>query len=89
MAKINKVLYIQHEGSSNTEKVRATTTGDRFKEIQRINDLLYCKYDEAIHNRIIELGYSDPIWDDDGKCSNLNLEIPIGELPIMDVLILE
>ena len=91
MAKVNRVLYIQHEGERNTENNQgyATTTGHRFKEIQRINQLLQRKYDTDIHNRIIELGFDDPIWDEKNGCSDLHKEIDINSLPIMDVLIME
>lgn len=91
MAKVNKVLYIQHEGNSgeNTNRRGNTATGHRFKEIQRVNDLMYRKYDEAVHERILELGFEDPIWDEEWGCSFLNKEIDINDLPIMDLLIIE
>lgn len=96
MAKVDKVLYIQHENSddhnkNDENKYRKcnTTTSKRFKEIQRINFFLYRKYDKDIHNRILELGFEDPIWDDENGCSNLYKKINLTELPIMDVLILK
>ena len=87
MAKVDKVLYIQHEGVSETKEDRGnTTTNKRFKEIQRINYLLYNKYDKQIHERILELGFEDPVWDDNKQHSDLNKKIDIKDLPIMDVL---
>lgn len=89
MAKVNKVLYIQHEGNSNGRGRGDTTTLRRIKEIQRINEFLYHKYDKQIHDRIKELGYEDLIWDEEARRSNLHKEIPIEDLPSMDVLMIE
>ena len=91
MAKVNKVLYIQHEGNSgeDTNNRGNTATGHRFKEIQRVNELMYRKYDEAVHERILELGFEDPIWDEERGNSFLNKEMDINDLPIMDLLIIE
>lgn len=90
MAKVDKVLYIQHEGDCVDEgKRRNTTTESRFKEIQRINYFLYHKYDKQIHNRILELGFEDPIWDEEKQCSILDKKIELQDLPIMDVLIMK
>ena len=56
---INKVLYIQHEedGRSNNN-----TQGKRFAVIQSLNNILSQKYDSKIHDRILQLGFNDPIW---------------------------
>ena len=89
MAKVNKVLYIQHEGNSNGRGRGDTTTLRRIKEIQRINEFLYHKYDKQIHDRIKELGYEDLIWDEEAGRSNLHKEIPLEDLPSMDVLMIE
>jgi glycosyltransferase involved in cell wall biosynthesis len=91
MAKVNKVLYIQHEGESgkDTNNRGNTTTGHRFKEIQRVNNLMYRKYDKEVHNRILELGFEDPVWDEENDSSNIHKDISLDELPIMDVLIIE
>ena len=74
MAKVDKVLYIQHEGE------RGDTSTDnaqnkRFKEIQRVVWLLKEKYDKAIHERILELGAEDPIWDEDAQCSDIRTQV--------------
>lgn len=89
MAKVDKVLYIQHEGESSGEHKRGdTTTNRRFKEIQRVNHLLHNKYDKQIHERILELGFEDPVWDEENGFSDVNKKIEIKDLPIMDVLII-
>lgn len=72
MCHIPKTLYIQHEdgdrGGNGTN-----TQSKRFSEIQRTNYLLYWKYDNIIHNRILELGYDDTVWTENGH-SDLNID---------------
>ena len=90
MAKVDKILYIQHEGESGGEHQRGdTTTNRRFKEIQRVNHLLYCKYDKEIHERILELGFDDPVWDEKNGYSDIHKKIKIEDLPVMDVCIIK
>ena len=55
MIKIEKTLYIQHREKETTQDVR-------YKEIQRVNKIVYETYDKLIHDRIIELGFKDDIW---------------------------
>lgn len=62
MTKVDKVLYIQHEGTTKTSGRGDTTQSARFKEIQRTNELLRFKYDDQIHARLLELGVEDPFW---------------------------
>ena len=50
---------------------------------------MYHKYDKQIHDRIKELGYEDLIWDEEAGRSNLQKEIPLEDLPSMDVLMIE
>lgn len=88
MAKVDKVLYIQHQGESQENGRGNTATGSRFKEIQRTNGLLKYKYETEIHNRIIELGVDDIIWNEEGY-SDVNKEIDINELEPLDVLIIQ
>lgn len=65
MCKIDKVLYIQHEGSASDNNGRGSTTqGNRFDEILRTGVLLRWKYDKQIHERLLELGYEDKVWDE-------------------------
>ena len=89
IAKVDKVLYIQHQGNSKENGRGSTATGDRLKEIQRVNWLLYQKYDQEIHRRILELGYEDVIWDEENETSDLHKEINADELEPMDVLIIK
>ena len=65
MCKVDKILYIQHEGTANDNNGRGSTTqGNRYPEIVRTGLLLLWKYDKQIHERILELGYTDDIWDE-------------------------
>ena len=74
MCKVPKVLYIQHEGSSSDSNGRGSTTqGKRLPEIIRLGALLRSKYDLDIHNRIMELGYEDKIWNNEGGFSEVCL----------------
>lgn len=70
MCKVDKVLYIQHEGSSNDNKGRGSTTqGNRFDEILRVGVLLKWRYDKEIHSRLLELGIEDEVWNPEkGYC---------------------
>lgn len=78
MTKVNKVLYIQHQGNRVQYNRGATVQGHRFKEIQRTNDYLRYKYDDLIHKRIIELGGEDILWVNDDVKSNIYLYIQNG-----------
>ena len=72
MTKVNKVLYIQHEGDGERENATAgTAQSERFAEIQRTDEYLKWKYDLQVHNRILELGYEDVAWNDRDNCSFL------------------
>lgn len=74
MCKVDKVLYIQHEGSSSDNNGRGSTTqGNRFNEILRLGVLLRWKYDRQIHERLLELGYEDKIWDEEKGYSIVNV----------------
>lgn len=72
MTKIEKVLYIQHEGNNIKRHDGTTAQSKRFFEIQRTNHLLRRKYDKQIHERILELGYKDEPWIDDTMGSNIH-----------------
>ena len=80
MCKIDKILYIQHEGSSDDNNGRGSTTqGARFNEILRVGVLLRWKYDRQIHERLLELGYDDIIWNEEKGYSEIRIikdEIP-------------
>ena len=85
MCKIDKVLYIQHEGSSSDNNGRGSTTqGNRFGEIVRTGVLLRWKYDKQIHERLLELGSEDPIWNEEGGYSEIR--IITDELPALNYI---
>lgn len=85
MCKIDKVLYIQHEGSSNDNNGRGSTTqGNRFSEIVRTGVLLKWKYDLQIHEKILELGYEDAIWNEEKGYSEI--KIISEKLPAMNYI---
>jgi hypothetical protein len=88
MAKVNKVLYIQHQGDSLSNGRGNTATGSRLKEIQRVNHLLLNKYNTQIHERIIELAGVDQIWNDEDNVCDLHKKIHIEDLISMDSIII-
>ena len=89
MAKVDKVLYIQHQGTSQSNGRGNTATGARLKEIQRVNWMLRNKYDLDIHNRVIELGFDDLVWDEDGGFSDIHRVVDVEMLRPMDIFILK
>ena len=73
ICKIPKVLYIQHEGSSNDANGRGSTTqGSRLPEIMRIGVYLKYKYDREIHDKILADGYDDYVWNEKEERSELD-----------------
>ena len=79
MTKVDKVLYIQYEGTGERGVNGETTQSQRFAEIQRTNTLLYRKYDKEIHERILELGMKDTAWDENLGYSSIWAEHKRGE----------
>ena len=71
MTKVDKVLYIQYEGDGERGVSVDNTQSLRFAEIQRTTMLLKNRFDEMIHNRIIELGSKDEAWNDQYGYSEL------------------
>ena len=71
MTKIDKTLYIQHEGNGERGVDASTAQSKRFAEIQRTDSYLKWKYDLQIHNRILELGYEDTAWNEQNGCSEI------------------
>ena len=65
MTKVEKVLYVQHEGEGERGKSSSTAQSVRFGEIQRTDEYLKWKYDRAIHDRILELGFEDTAWNEE------------------------
>ena len=71
MTKIEKVLYIQHEGDGERGVDTDNTQSVRFAEIQRTTMILKGRFDDDIHRRIIELDHDDIAWDKNYWCSIL------------------
>lgn len=74
MTKVEKVLYIQHEGDGERGKTSKTAQSVRFGEIQRSDEYLKWKYDQQIHDRILELGFDDTAWGEQNSSSFLWIE---------------
>lgn len=66
MCYITDYLYIQHEEKPTTQR-------HRNREIQRCVECIRQLYDKRIHDRIIELGHKDSIWNETHCCSDFNL----------------
>jgi hypothetical protein len=66
MCFIEDYLYIQHEEKPTTQR-------HRNREIQRCVECIKQLYDKRIHERILELGYRDTIWDERAGCCNFDL----------------
>lgn len=87
MTKVDKALYFQYEGEGERGgQNNDNTQSSRFAEIQRTVWLLKNKYDEQIHNRILELGYNDDPWDDSLGSSVLWKEHEAGKEIMSDLL---
>ncbi len=69
MCKVDKTLYIQHEGENERGSNGDTAQSKRFKEIQRSAWIIKEKYDKLIHERVVMLGHTDPIWHDEWGAS--------------------
>lgn len=69
IAYIPKFGYIQHMLDD-----RPNTTDIRRKEIQRLVRYVRDYYDRMIHEKIIELGGTDFVWDKENKCSNMHTQ---------------
>lgn len=65
MTKINKVLYIQHEDAGRRGESGNNTQSVRYNEIQRFAWYLIKFYDKKVHERILELGFSDYAWNEE------------------------
>lgn len=68
MIHIPKMCYIQYIG--------LTAQHIRNKDIQRHVRFIRQYYDRMIHERFIELGCEDFIWDEEKGCSNFNIPNP-------------
>lgn len=74
MIQIQRLGYIQYynQGGSNTQFVRN-------KDIQRLVRSIRECYDKRIHERFLEHGINDFVWDDKLSCSNMNIPNPETE----------
>lgn len=70
MTHINKVLYIQYEYGRD-KNIGKNTQTIRFNLIQFLNQMLYKKYDKAIHERILEMGFEDTAWNEEKQESEI------------------
>lgn len=75
MCKVNTILYIQHEGTSERgQETGETAQSKRFNEIQRTTWIIKCRYDRLVHERVLQLGHNDPVWDENLGVSLLEKE---------------
>lgn len=75
MVRVPKVLYIQHQSEGREGGNGENTQSKRFAEIQRTNWLLLAKYDKAIHQHILDLGYEDQVWDNEESVCHLDKDV--------------
>jgi len=68
MVRVPKLCYLQHIGNT-AQQVR---NKDIFRHVRSIKD----HYDRMIHDRFLELGCEDFIWDEKKGCSDYNLANP-------------
>jgi glycosyltransferase involved in cell wall biosynthesis len=68
MVRVPKLCYLQHIGST-AQQVR---NKDIFRHVRSIKD----HYDRMIHDRFLELGCEDFVWDEKKGCSDYNLANP-------------
>lgn len=68
MIRVHRLGYIQHV-SNTTQQVRN-------KDIHRHVRSIRSHYDKMIHERLIELGCEDFIWDETKGCSDFNIPNP-------------
>ena len=72
MMRIPRLCYLQFQHSTNTQTIRN-------KEIQRHVRYLREFYDRRIHERFVELGVDDWIWNKQGGYSDLSIPNPLVE----------
>ena len=68
MVRVPRLCYIQHLGN--------TTQQERNKDIQRHVRSIRVHFDRLIHERLLELGCEDFIWDEKNGCSDFNIPNP-------------
>ena len=68
VVRVPRLCYIQYISNSAQEK--------RNKDIHRHVSSIRVHYDNMIHDRFLELGCEDFVWDEEKGCSDLNLPNP-------------
>jgi len=68
---IPRLGYIQY-----CNRDQSNTTDRRRPEIQRIVEMIRRNYDRQIHDRLLDLGLPDDIWDESSGASNIWADIP-------------
>jgi hypothetical protein len=68
MIRVPKLCYLQYIGNSAQEK--------RNKDIHRHVSSIRIHYDKLIHDRLLELGCEDFVWNEEKGCSDLGLPNP-------------
>jgi len=68
MIRVPTLCYIQYISNSTQQA--------RNKDIQRHVRSIRTYYDKMIHERLLELGCEDFIWDEKNACSNFNIRNP-------------
>jgi O-antigen biosynthesis protein len=71
MVRVPKLCYIQYIGS--------TTQQVRNKDIHRHVRSIRAHYDKMIHDRLLDLGCEDFVWDEKNGCSDYSLPNPEAE----------
>ena len=71
IVRVPKLCYLQYKGNSAQEK--------RNKDIQRHVSSIRNHYDKLIHDRLLQLGCEDFVWDEEKGCSDLSLPNPKEE----------
>jgi len=69
--RVPKLCYLQYISNSAQEK--------RNKDIHRHVSSIRIHYDRSIHDRLLELGCEDFVWDEEKGCSDLSLPNPKEE----------
>lgn len=72
MVRIPRLCYLQFQDGTNTQVARN-------RDIQRHVRYLTWKYDRRIHDRFLELGVDDWVWNETRQCSDLQVPNPLIE----------
>lgn len=72
MVRIPRLCYLQFHDGTNTQSRRN-------KDIQRLVRYLRGRYDQRIHDRFLELGLEDWVWNETYKCCDLSIPNPRSE----------